>query len=70
MKIKEVTSRSNFDFTAVLVCEHCGHEGVLTTGYDDSFYHNRVIPVIQCKSCGLNRAGNKDVPPDVSLVTV
>lgn len=52
MKIKKITSQIRRDFTATLVCEHCDHEQELTKGYDDEFYHSKVIPDIKCKSCG------------------
>lgn len=52
MKIKKITSQHRRDFTATLECEHCRHEQDLKGGYDDSFYHNNVIPAIECKSCG------------------
>ena len=51
MKIKEIKSQSRRDFTAVYVCEHCGHteNGY---GYDDANFHDNVIPKMQCKECG------------------
>ena len=52
MKIKEITSQSRRDFKAILVCEHCESEQVLTTGYDDDNYHRNVIPNMACKKCG------------------
>ena len=57
MKIKEITWQHRNDFEAILKCEHCGNEQELTAGYDDSFYHNKVIPNISCNECNLNRAG-------------
>lgn len=52
MKIKEYLSQHRNDFTAIMECEHCGHEHKLTTGYDDDNYHNNVIPAMKCGSCG------------------
>lgn len=51
MKIKRIKSQHRRDFTAVYECEHCGneHEG---TGYDDSYFHNHVIPEMKCEKCG------------------
>lgn len=57
MKIKQITSRHRNDFSAVMVCEHCGAEEKLTTGYHDAYYHEHVIPGMHCRSCGLNRQG-------------
>ena len=42
MKIDRITSEIGNDFSADVVCEHCGHKGRLTTGYHDHHYHNRL----------------------------
>ena len=52
MIIKRITDRLGRDFSAVIECEHCGHEQVLKTGYNDSYYHDRVIPAMKCAACG------------------
>ena len=52
MKIETITSQHRRDFTATLVCEHCEASQTLTTGYDDDYYHRKVIPKIKCVSCG------------------
>ena len=52
MRIKEILSQHRRDFTAILVCEHCGYEEKLDTGYDDDYYHSTVIPSMVCKKCG------------------
>jgi len=51
MKIKKITFQSRRDFHAIYECEHCGEvkEG---SGYDDSYYHNYVIPAMTCEVCG------------------
>jgi len=51
MKIKKITSQNRRDFHAIYECEHCGHteEG---SGYDDSNFHQNVIPKMKCSSCG------------------
>jgi len=51
MEIKKIISQSRRDYTAIMVCEHCGHEQE-DSGYDDSNYHNNVIPKIKCNHCG------------------
>ena len=56
MKIKEITSQSRRDFSAVIVCEGCGHEQKLRGGYDDRNYHDNVIPVMKCEVCGESRS--------------
>jgi len=60
MKIERITSESGNDFSADVVCEHCGHQGRLTTGYHDHHYHNRVLPAMRCSACGKNRAGETE----------
>ena len=44
MRIKTITSQHRRDFRAILECEHCGHDQQLTSGYDDKYYHENVIP--------------------------
>ena len=57
MQIKGLLNQHRSDFTATMACEHCGHESKVTTGYNDAFYHDRVIPAMYCGACGKNRAG-------------
>jgi transcription elongation factor Elf1 len=52
MKIKKITSQNRRDFEAILECEHCNSIQKLEGGYDDSYYHNNVIPNIKCENCG------------------
>ena len=51
MKIRKITSQSRRDFEAVYECEHCGatKEG---GGYDDTHFHQNVIPAMKCDVCG------------------
>lgn len=51
MKIKATISQHRRDFTAIYVCEHCGHEHK-GHGYDDDNFHDNVIPNMTCTSCG------------------
>lgn len=60
MKIDEIISKDRYDFSAMMECEHCGHVGKISNGYDDHFYHSRVIPAMRCKECGKNRAGDTE----------
>ena len=55
MRIKKILSQHRRDFTAILKCEGCGHEGNLNTGYDDRNYHDNVIPKLKCPKCGKSR---------------
>jgi Zn ribbon nucleic-acid-binding protein len=57
MKIERITNQNRRDFNAIIECEHCSAERELKGGYDDDFYHNNVIPNIECKKCGL-KAGD------------
>lgn len=60
MKIKKYVSRLRRDFTAIYECEHCGdtHEG---SGYDDRYFHDNVIPDMECSKCG--KKADKDYMP-------
>ena len=58
MRVKEVLSQSRNDFTAMMVCEHCGAEHKNTCGYFDANYFENVIPAMHCPDCGKDRAGN------------
>lgn len=50
MKIKKIISQHRRDFVAIYECEYCGftYEGY---GYDDSYFHNNVIPQKECPQC-------------------
>lgn len=50
MKIKKIISQHRRDFTAIYECEHCRdtYEG---SGYDDSYFHQDVIPEMICFRC-------------------
>ena len=63
MKIKEITSQSRRDFRAVYICEHCGHtrEG---HGYDDTNFHQNVIPNMKCEKCG--KKASKEYKPQAT----
>lgn len=51
MNIKKIISQHRRDFTAILECEHCGFTET-RRGYDDTNFHQNVIPAIPCKQCG------------------
>ena len=52
MQIKRITSRRNRrDFLAEYECEHCGNIEE-SYGYDDSYFHNKIIPKMKCSKCG------------------
>lgn len=52
MKIKKILSQHRRDFTAIYECEHCGFEEE-SSGYDDAYFHNNVIPSMNCPKCKL-----------------
>ena len=57
MKIKEIKSQHRRDFIAVYECEHCGFK-VEGGGYDDTNFHQNVIPKMKCKECGETASDN------------
>lgn len=61
MKIKKITSQHRRDFQAVYECEGCGAED-RSYGYDDSNFHQNVIPNMKCKGCDKSA---KDLGVDV-----
>ena len=46
-----MTSQHRRDFWAIYECEHCG-AGEKGSGYDDTNFHQNVIPKMKCKKCG------------------
>jgi len=62
MKIQNIISQSRRDFTAIYECEHCGHI-YEEDGYDDSYFHQTVIPKMVCPKCG------KKAPEDYRALT-
>ena len=61
MRIEKITSQNRRDFTADMICEHCGSKDKLKSGYDDHNYHSNVIPKMKCSSCG--KAASDDYRP-------
>lgn len=51
MRIKRILSQQRRDFHALYECEHCGHESE-GSGYDDTHFHQFVIPKKKCGKCG------------------
>lgn len=56
MKIKRIINQYRRDFQAIYECQHCGHEE-RRSGYDDAYFHEKVIPAMPCGSCG--KTGNE-----------
>lgn len=50
MKIKKYLSFNRRDFSAIYVCQFCGHEKT-HHGYDDDYFHQNVIPCMECPVC-------------------
>lgn len=50
MKIDKIIYQSRRDFKADFKCEFCGHTEN-KWGYDDSNYHDNVIPNMVCPQC-------------------
>lgn len=51
MRLIEKLSQSRYDFTAVLMCEHCSSTQFMDNGYDDDIFLYKVIPAIKCIKC-------------------
>ncbi len=51
MKIETIIFQSRRDFTAIYKCEHCGYT-LKGSGYDDTNFHQNVIPNMLCPKCG------------------
>lgn len=51
MHIKKILSMNRRDFHAIYICEFCGNEKK-GYGYDDSNFHDNVIPNMKCEKCG------------------
>jgi len=62
MKIQQITSQNRRDFYADMICEHCGHIEKNVSGYDDTYFHNRVIPTMKCKQCGKSADQSSYIP--------
>jgi len=52
MKIIKEYDHHRRDFWADMECETCGHVEKNISCYDDSNFHQNVIPNIPCKKCG------------------
>lgn len=63
MEIKKIYFQNGNDFSAIMKCENCGHEGDLSNGYLDTFFMETVIPTIFCKECNRNGEGNLETGP-------
>ena len=71
MFIKEIIYQHRRDFKAIYECEHCGQTEIMW-GYDDSNFHENVIPNYKCDKCGKNWwddyiARNPKYPPHVVI---
>ena len=70
MKIQKITSQSRRDFYAIYECESCGHTEA-GSGYDDSFFHQDVIPKMKCRKCGESAKNYKPLAtkyPDSTVI--
>lgn len=50
MKIKEILNQNRRDFNAIYECESCWNTEEWSW-YDDSFFHENVIPSMKCGTC-------------------
>ena len=56
----EEDSQNRRDFKAKFICPHCGYEEE-KWGYDDAYFHQKVIPDMKCPKCG--KTENSDYVP-------
>lgn len=52
MKITKMYAQHRRDFKFDAFCENCGHKVIGEWGYDDTNFHQNVIPAMLCKECG------------------
>jgi transcription elongation factor Elf1 len=54
MQLTEILTQHRRDFQGKYTCEFCNHVETDTSldSYDDNYYHQEVIPNMECKSCG------------------
>jgi len=69
MHIRQKISQYRRDFTAEYECEFCGarQQG---HGYDDSYFHEQVIPNMECGGCGKSASvvtSSPDVPAEAVI---
>jgi ribosomal protein L37AE/L43A len=57
MKIQKIVSQNRRDFRAIYECEHCGKTEA-GNGYDDEYFHRKVIPEMECKECSKKADGD------------
>lgn len=62
MRIVKIIGQHRRDGRAIFECGHCGHQqpGYF---YDDKYFHENVIPTMQCPKC------NKDRDPEYRPLT-
>ena len=61
MKILKITNQCRRDFSADMICEHCHHIENNVSGYDDEYYHSKVLPKKKCPKCG--KVASEDYRP-------
>lgn len=62
MYIEAISNQYGNDLYGTLKCEHCGSTEKLSGGYNDHFWHSKVLPSFHCTSCRKNRAGDMPSP--------
>lgn len=63
MRTEKKTYQNRRDFKAVFACDECGDKRE-DWGYDDAYFHDKVIPAMVCKKCGAT-GGEVTSSPDV-----
>ena len=60
MKISKILSQHRRDFYALYTCR-CGHSEQ-GTGYDDTYFHEEVVPKRVCPKCNKTELDYTDTP--------
>jgi len=61
MRILKIREQHRRDFWADYICEHCGYIEKNKPGYDDTYFHENVIPNMKCPKCG--KTAGEDYKP-------
>lgn len=56
MYIETILDRIRRDIKIIIKCEHCDYS-FETWGYDDTHYHNVVVPNMECPQCKAKASG-------------
>lgn len=61
MYITKIITQNRRDFRAYVQCEHCRSTDEID-GYDDTYFHNKVLPERKCKNCEKSSKDGENPP--------